>query len=248
MSEFHIIDVSKWQGDIDWERVRASGIDGAMLRAGYGAGNIDQKFVRNAKECTRLGIPFGVYWFSYAWTPMQAEDEAKYCMGAIAPYRITLPVAFDWEYDSYNRAVRAGVTPSRALAVSMAKRFLSVVEQAGYVPMLYTNLDYQNQFFPPEELAGYDRWIAAYRAERPDTPLAMWQYTSRGSVDGIDGLVDCNRLYIDYPAIAAEREKTPDYAALVCEALGLAGETRQYLDGYRYAADLWRKIWEGLAK
>lgn len=95
MADLHIIDVSKWQGDIDWERVRASGIDGAMLRAGYGAGNIDQKFVRNAQECTRLGIPFGVYWFSYAWTPMQAEDEAKYCLGAIAPYRITLPVAFD---------------------------------------------------------------------------------------------------------------------------------------------------------
>lgn len=248
MADLHIIDVSKWQGDIDWERVHASGIDGAMLRAGYGAGNIDPKFVRNAQECNRLGIPIGVYWFSYAWTPMQAEAEAKYCLGAIAPYKLTLPVAFDWEYDSYNRAVKNGVTPVRALTISMAKRFLSEVERAEYVPMLYTNLDYQTRFFPTGELAGYDRWIAAYRAKKPDTPMAMWQYTSSGRVDGIAGEVDCNHLYVDYAAILEAREQTPDYAGEVCDALGLARKTRAYLDAYQYADDLWRKIWEAIQR
>ena len=73
------IDVSRWQGTIDWEKVKADGVEFAMLRAGYGQGNIDAQFERNAGECTRLGIPFGVYWFSYAYTPAMARREAQCC-------------------------------------------------------------------------------------------------------------------------------------------------------------------------
>ena len=80
------IDVSQWQGDIDWAAVKAAGVEFAMLRAGYGQGNVDPKFGRNASECERLGIPFGIYWFSYAYTPEMAAKEALYALEAVRPY------------------------------------------------------------------------------------------------------------------------------------------------------------------
>lgn len=249
MSVHKIIDVSKWQGVIDWDRVRASGIDGAMLRAGYGAGNADAQFARNARECNRLGIPIGAYWFSYAWTPDMAQREAEYCLAAVKPYTLDLPVAFDWEYDSLERALANGVTPDRALASDMAAAFLSAVEAAGYYAMNYTNLDYLTRYFDAEKLSRYDVWLAAWRDTRPAARHNLWQYTSQGRVEGIGGNVDMNRAYVDYPALIASAglnrpAVTPDYAGEVCRALGLADETRAYLDAYRYADDLWRKIWE----
>ena len=122
MSVHKIIDVSKWQGVIDWARVKASGIDGVMLRAGAGAGKADVQFARNARECNRLGIPIGAYWFSYAWSPDMARREAEYCLAAIKPYTLDLPVAFDWEYDSMKRANQNGVTPDKALISDIAGR------------------------------------------------------------------------------------------------------------------------------
>ena len=249
MSVHKIIDVSKWQGEIDWARVRASGIDGAMLRAGYGAGNIDAQFARNARACNELGIPIGAYWFSYAWTPEMARREAEHCLAAVRPYTLDLPVAFDWEYDSMERAKANGVTPTKALISDMAEAFLSGIEAAGYYAINYTNLDYLTRCFDADKLGRYDVWLAAWRDTRPAARHNLWQYTSKGRVDGIRGNVDISRAYVDYPAVIAAAglnrpTALPDYAGEVCAALGLSDETRAYLDGYRYAADLWRKIWE----
>ncbi len=98
------IDVSEHNGVIDWEKVKASGVGFAMIRAGYGKGNIDKQFVRNAQECTRVGMPFGVYWFSYAVTEEEVEREAEHCLNAVKPYHLDLPIAYDFEYDSVNNA------------------------------------------------------------------------------------------------------------------------------------------------
>ena len=116
------IDVSEHNGDIDWERVKGS-IDGAILRAGYGKGNADKKFTRNAAECNRLGIPCGAYWFSYALTPEMAAAEAKALLEAVKPYRMELPLAFDFEYDSVRVAARNGVTITKELASNMVRAF-----------------------------------------------------------------------------------------------------------------------------
>ena len=102
------IDVSEHQGVIDWEKVKDN-VDGVIIRAGYGRGNADKQFVRNITECNRLGIPCGVYWFSYAYNPDMARNEAKYCLDAIKPYRVELPVAYDFEYDSVTNAQRNGI-------------------------------------------------------------------------------------------------------------------------------------------
>ncbi len=126
------IDVSEHNGTIDWEKVKASGIQFAMLRAGYGKGSIDKQFVRNAQGCTRVGMLFGVYWFSYAVSEAEAAQEAAHCLKAVEPYQLDLPIAYDFEYDSVNNATKRGVTVTKALASKLAKIFLDAIQKAGY--------------------------------------------------------------------------------------------------------------------
>lgn len=211
------VDVSKWQGDIDWEKVKAAGIEFAMLRAGYGQGNVDEQFYRNADECTRLGIPFGVYWFSYAYTEAMARREAEHCLEVIKPYKLSYPVAFDYEYDSYDHGVENGVAPTKTLISAMARAFLNKVEEAGYYGMLYTNPNYLAQYFDDDLPKRYDIWLAKwpYTVPDPDTPKpeqcgGMWQYTSSGAVAGINGRVDMNYAYYDYPALTGYKPEVSE--------------------------------------
>ena len=206
------IDVSKWQGAIDWEAVKADGVEFAMLRAGYGQGNIDEQFYRNADECTRLGIPFGVYWFSYAYTEAMARREAEHCLEVIKPYKLSYPVAWDYEYDSMDYATERGIKITKTLVSAMARAFLNKVEEAGYYGALYANPNYLAQYFDADLPKRYDIWLAKwpYTVPGPDTLKpeqcgGIWQYTSSGSVDGINGRVDMNYAYYDYPALTGFR-------------------------------------------
>ena len=160
------IDVSKWQGAIDWEKVKAAGVEFAMLRAGYGRGNLDEQFERNASECTRLGIPFGAYWFSYAYTPDMARNEALHCMEALREYKLSYPVAYDFEYDSVDYASEQGVQVTKTLASSMARAFCEEVKSGGYYPMVYANPNYLAAYFDADIPKEYDVWLAKCRHER----------------------------------------------------------------------------------
>ena len=100
------IDVSEHQGRINWEQVKGH-VDFVMLRAGYGRNNIDKQFIRNIEECNRLGIPVGIYWFSYAWNEEMARNEAKYVLEAIKPYKIDYPISYDLEYDTLKKKADA---------------------------------------------------------------------------------------------------------------------------------------------
>lgn len=191
------IDISEHQGRIDWEKVEA---DGVMIRAGYGRNNIDKQFLRNISECNRLGIPCGVYWFSYAYTPSMALQEAEYCLAAIKPYRVELPVAFDWEYDSDAYAKKNGITPDAELASQMARAFCGRIEVAGYYAMLYANPDYLSRFF--QKVWEYDIWLADWGVKQPHVSCGIWQWGG-SAVPGIPGEVDTNEAYRDYPAIIA---------------------------------------------
>lgn len=201
------IDVSKWQGTIDWEKVKASGIQFAMLRAGYGQGNIDETFARNASECNRLGIPIGVYWFSYAYTDAMAHREAQYCLGAVMPYKLDYPIAFDFEGDSVNYARKQGVTIIKAMATSFAHEFCRTVQAAHKTPMVYTNPDYLANYFDSTIPKNYDIWLAKWPKKpdfnNPPEHAAIWQYTSSGTVPGISGRVDMN---VDYKYYAEDDE------------------------------------------
>jgi len=208
------IDISEHQGIIDFDKVKGS-VDGIIIRAGYGAGNTDKQFLRNITECNRLGIPCGAYWFSYAYTVELARAEAQHLIKAIKPFKISLPVAFDWEYDSLNRAKQRGVQPTKQLVSDMARAFLHTCEAAGYYAMNYTNIGLGKQYFDDNVWARYDLWLAQWpniwtEESKPQMSCGIWQYGG-SAVPGITGNVDSNRAYKDYASLIApkqEQEKT----------------------------------------
>ena len=200
------IDVSEWQKTIDWEKVKAAGIDFAMLKAGSGRNRIDPQFKYNISECNRLGIPCGVYWFSYAYTEELAHNEAKYCLEAIAPYKLDYPVAYDFEYDSVDNAEKLGIEITKEMASSFARAFLGEIEAARYYAQLYTNADYLTRYFDSELAKRYDVWLAQWPSKpnldtKPSQAGGIWQYSNTGSVDGISVRVDLDAAYYDYPGI-----------------------------------------------
>lgn len=204
MKHYKGIDVSKYQGVIDWDKVKADGVEFAIIRAGYGYRTIDEYFKRNMEECARVGIPVGVYWFSYAITEADAIIEAKSCLDAIKPYKLEYPVAFDYEYDSVRYAKDNGVIVDKALASKICDAFCKTIENAGYYVLNYSNPDYLNRYFNAEIANKYDIWLAQWnnKVDLENPPKCnLWQYTSKGKVNGINGNVDMNAAYIDYAGI-----------------------------------------------
>lgn len=234
------IDLSEHNGDINWTKVKSSGIQFSMLRAGYGKGVIDKKFLRNISECNRVGIPVGIYWFSYAVNETEAANEAQHCIQAIKPYKIELPVAYDFEYDSVNNAKKRGVAITKSLASKMAKTFLTEIQAAGYQPANYTNPDFLNRYF--DDSVRFPVWLAQWPSGTPNLyappyNCLMWQYSAKGSVNGIVGDVDCNAYY----GKLQEKKKLTDWE-IVQQKAGLSDSTMKFLDCYKYGDDLIRKL------
>lgn len=211
------IDVSEHNGVIDWDKVKESGmVDFVMIRAGYGTLTVDKKFYQNAASCERVGIPYGVYWFSYAKTVDEAKAEAVKCRITISGHKIDYPVAFDWEDDSLLRAKKAGVNiKGRDLPTQFAVAFLNEIRKSGYEPMLYTNKAFLDSYFDPHLLDGFDFWYANWRSPIFSSPIKyagiapqIWQYSAKGSIPGITGDVDLNICYQEYKK--EEEELTPD--------------------------------------
>lgn len=197
------IDISEHQGVVDFGALKGS-VDGVIIRCGYGQNGTDKQFQRNISECNRLGIPCGVYFFSYAYTPEMAKKEALRCIQMIDPYRVELPVAFDWEYDSAAYAKRYGVTPTPALVNSMVRAFCGAIEAAGYYAMNYANPDYLSRYMT--DVARYDLWLASWPkvvdVSKPPRKCGIWQWGG-SVVPGINGSVDTNEAYRDYRALIA---------------------------------------------
>lgn len=190
------IDISEHNGIVDFEHIK---VDGVMIRAGYGRNNIDKQFVRNISECNRLGIPCGVYWFSYARTVEMVKDEAKFCIAAIKPYRVESPIAFDFEYDSVVYASQCGVNITPKMANQFADAFCRTIEENGYYAMIYANRDYLTRYFT--DVSAYDLWLADWGVSKPYKSCGIWQ---KGT-ETINGAVfDSNIAYKDYPAIIAD--------------------------------------------
>ncbi len=204
------IDVSEHQGVIDWEQVKGN-IDGAILRAGYGSkGTPDKQFSRNAAECNRLGIPCGAYWFSYAKSTEEAKQEAKHLLAAVKPYRMELPLAFDFEYDSVKNAEKHGVEVTKDLATCMVHFFCQTVEAAGYWALNYANPDYLRRYFDVNIPKRYGLWLAQWPktvdlGAPPRADCVLWQWTSKGNVPGIKTNVDVNEAYKDFAAVIREK-------------------------------------------
>lgn len=157
------LDVSKWNGNIDWDAVEKAGIKFVIIRAGYGT-HIDYKFKQNIENAIDHNMIIGVYWFGYAYNDSMAIKEAKICLKTIKKYKnhIALPIFYDYEYDSVNYAARMGVRVNKNMVSSYADSFCSVIKKAGYRTGIYTNIDYANRYFSREVLDKYHTWIAQW--------------------------------------------------------------------------------------
>ena len=191
------IDVSSFSGDIDWAKVKESGIDFAMIRIGgrgYGdEGGLytDDKAAENLQGAQEAGIKIGAYFYSQATTNAEAEEEAEYAKEILGDVKLDYPLAFDWEIVKDDNARTDGVTSTQATECAVA--FCEKVKSYGYIPMVYSPSREFYFKFDLSRLKDYELWLVQY-ANKPDFyyQFSMWQYTESGHVDGIDGNVDLN--------------------------------------------------------
>lgn len=196
------VDISKYQEYIDFNKVKKAGIDFCMVRVGargYGTGQLvlDEYFHENMKRATDAGLALGVYFFSQAITEEEAIEEANMVLKEIENYNVTYPVAFDMEYIENDTARVEKLTKNDKTTI--AKAFLTTIEDAGYTPIIYGKKEWLIQKIDLTKLQDYDIWLAQYE-DIPDYPykFSMWQYTNKGTVDGISGKVDLNISFIDF--------------------------------------------------
>lgn len=182
------IDVSKWNGTIDWKNVKADGIDYVIIRDGFGNATVDPQFESYIQGASYAGLKIGVYWFSYATSVTKTKEEDAKCLETIAPYRdkITYPVFYDFEYDSVDYAKKLGITITKDLSSKMADEFLTAIKNAGYITGIYTNKDFGDKYFYEDMLFANNLWIAQYSSACTyNRPYMMLQYTDKGTINGI---------------------------------------------------------------
>ena len=190
------VDVSAFQGDIDWEQVRASGIEFAIIRLGYRgygkAGKLveDEYAQKNLKGATEAGLPIGAYFFSQALSIEEADEEIKFMLKILGDYELDMPIILDWEIP-VDTARTVGM--DRDTLTEIQLHFCTVMEEKGYQPMVYFNWYMSSRLLKLSELEDYPFWLALYQ-DRMTYPykVEMWQYTDKGRVPGIDGYVDLN--------------------------------------------------------
>lgn len=198
-----LIDVSEHNGVIDWQKVKNAGIDGAIIRCGFGSDydyQDDKQYRRNIAECERLNIPYGVYLYSYAENADMARSEAAHVLRLVKGHKLSYPVYYDLEEESL-----ASVAKSNAIA------FGDVIEKAGYWCGVYTWPRWFNSYL--KGLERFTKWPCEWGVSQCSIPCDMWQYANNGRVSGINGLVDMDYCYRDFPkeingSASAAKDKT----------------------------------------
>lgn len=190
------IDVSKWQGEIDWQAVKTSGVEFVMIRMGYqtdydGECKVDPYFIANITGAKEAGLPVGLYFYSYAKNVNQAKEQAEWVKENIKDYEIDLPIAFDWEsWNSFNTTGMSFYTINKS-----ANIFLDTLKEAGYDGMLYSSKNYLEKIWYPTK---YETWLAQYNTKATyDGEYSIWQMSDSGRIDGIKGNVDIDIMYLD---------------------------------------------------
>ena len=230
------IDVSEFQGNINWTAVKNSGVDFAILRSGFGNNKIqiDKSFVRNLISATENNIKVGCYWFGYASNEKEAQEEAKVFLNIINEYKdkITLPVFYDWEYDS-DRYVKEyyGFSPSKDQLTNLVIAFCNYIKSNGYECGYYTNLDYIENRLNYNVLKNYKLWLAYYSTNKPEYECIFQQYASTGRIEGINGYVDLNKAFTDIEDI-----ENKYYVYIVKSGDTLSGIASKYKTTYQELA------------
>jgi len=186
------IDVSNYQGTVDWDMVKAAGIDFAILRVGPVYGKPDDSFERNAAECERLSIPYGVYYYSYARSVADANKEADRTLAWLGGHHPSLPVYYDLE-DNY---ILQDPNFSKDKLAQIAQAFCNRMEAVGFKSGIYANLNWLNNYLDSPSLSGYDHWVAQYnwRCDYAGS-YSFWQYSNSGNVPGVNGRCDMNYCF-----------------------------------------------------
>lgn len=194
--EFKGIDVSKWNGNINWDKVKSAGINFAIVREGYGKRDphqVDKKFKDNINGAKSVGIHTSVYHYSYADSVEDAINEAQFCLENISDLKPEYPVIIDIEDKEQLKL-------NNRQRTDIVKAFCGEVEKAGYYAMFYCNLNWLNNYLYKDELLPkYDLWLAQWNVAAPSVSCGIWQYSSAGKIDGISGNVDLDIAYKNYP-------------------------------------------------
>ena len=221
------IDVSHHQTALDWRKVKACGIDFAIIRAGRDV-TVDRMFHQHIKGAIDAGLPVGVYWFSYALSKADAQREADFCLQTIKPYKLDLPIFFDYEYDSERYSKERGVTPTKRLRTDIVKAFCERIKASGYEVGIYTNIDYIINRLYWDELKQYPLWLAQFplgekdvgwttlKPEQVNTKYGkpiIWQF-GQARVDGYSKPVDANFGYFELPDKSVPVQAKPAEPAL----------------------------------
>ena len=200
---FKGIDVSAHKGRIDWEKVKNSGIQFAILRLGIGSdisSQDDAYFEANVQGCENVGLPWGAYLYSYALNLEDAKSEVQHALRLLNGKSPEYPVFFDME-DADGYKSKHGM-PSNQGLVDICKTFLLGIEDAGYYASLYASLSWLNNQLNSSELDRFDKWVAQWsKSCSYNKSYGIWQYTDSGKVDGINGNVDMNIAYTNYPEV-----------------------------------------------
>lgn len=202
-SRYKGIDVSRHQGTIDWAKVKKSGIEFVMIRAGYGkySDQVDANFKTNITNAQKAGLDCGVYWYSYALNTSDALAEAKTCYNTIKGYKLSYPVAFDIEESSQMALTTTQVS-------NITKVFCEYLESQKYYVSVYSFASMLKDKMNSSVLTKYDIWVAHINVSKPNYSgnYGMWQYSHTGSVSGISGNVDLDYSYKYYPGIMKKQK------------------------------------------
>lgn len=229
MSVKKAVDISHHNGIIDFEQLK-NAVDYVIIRCGYGqdmTSQDDKKWERNVKECERLGIPYGVYFYSYAKTKAKIEGEIVHCLRLLKGHSPNLPVFFDSEEHG-----------TQSVAKYNAKRFCDAMLTNGYKAGIYASKSWYENYIG--ETWGYDLWIARYANVLGVDNVDIWQYSSNGSVDGINGKCDVNRVYKDYGAsssIPCVPQSPTTHAKPRNELIALGQQHAINFTGYQISVD-----------
>lgn len=198
------IDVSRWQENIDWKKVKAAGVDYVMIRAGFrstawaGTLKTDSYVKKHYEGAKAAGLKVGFYFFSQARTVAEAKEEAKFLLELVKDWNVDLPLACDWEYFSKEETPRVWGL-SRRRITDCVKAFCDTIKAAGYDPMIYCARYIVQDKLYMEELADYALWYSDFQKKylRSEFRVDMWQYSSSGRIDGITGPVDLNMIFLE---------------------------------------------------
>ena len=231
------IDVSYWQGTIDWDAIKNEGVQFTFIRVGHGDRKLDTKFVRNITEANRVGIPAGVYFYSTAQSVEEAILDAQFVIDSVQGYTISYPIVIDMEDSSQENLGKQAIT-------DMVIAFCNEIRAAGYTPMIYCNENWYKNYIDFSQLDGIERWIARYSVKgSASIERDIWQAGSTTRLNGIKGNVDINFAYTNYSNIIIPRTS---YSSNYQKTTGIwkqdsVGMWFSHLDG-TYTTNGWEEI------